>query len=102
MTDYADKPEDLRAVTDGQREGDWVVVAVMPVASGKLLGIGREAPSDQVAGLYKLMQGGHGVMQRYVTIEEAIIASAYYGPTRMWGGWALNLRTGETVPISPC
>ena len=75
-----------------ENRGDWVLLAVLPMA--RKTGPARHAvpvmePKNKV------------VMHLFHTADEAAAHSALNSAMRVGGGWAVNIKTGETVRIPP-
>lgn len=68
--------------------GPWVVLGVVPMRDGPvatpLLGGSRRF-----------------TMRRFASAEEAIANSVAMPAAKAYGGWAVNIETGETVRIAP-
>ena len=69
--------------------GQWVVIAVVPLT--------RSGPvaTPMLGGATRFS------MRRFATAEEAVANSVAMPAARSFGGWALNITTGETVRINP-
>ncbi len=76
--------EEASTTIGGPNAGDWIVLGL----------VGRFAVP--IMEPKKRM-----VMRNYRTPEEAIAASVEHSSTRVGGGWAVNIRTGEMVAIHP-
>ena len=71
--------------------GDWVLVATLVRQAHGVEGVPVMA-RDRVMNL---------TMRRYDSAEEAMALSMSDSAMRIGGGWVLNLRTGETVRVTP-
>jgi hypothetical protein len=69
--------------------GPWVVIAVVPFS--------RSGPvaTPMLAGQIRYS------MRRFETAEEAIANSVAMPAAKAYGGWAINIVTGETAAIAP-
>jgi NADPH-dependent ferric siderophore reductase len=86
----ADAMERTATTNGGPDEGDWVLLGVMEVRS-----------TPQLAAVPIMEPKKRMVMRRYRTAEEAVGASVCHSATRVGGGWAVNVRTGDTVQVLP-
>lgn len=71
------------------QRGDWVLLAVLPMSGGH-----REA-------LPVLDYESRTFLQRYQNLAELQQLAARSSAVRVNGGLAVNLRTGETVRVTP-
>lgn len=71
----------------GPNEGDWVLLGVLGRESENLNAVPVMEPKKRM------------VMRRYRSPEEAIGASVCHSCTRVGGGWAVNIRTGDVVAV---
>jgi hypothetical protein len=70
-------------------EGAWVVIAVLPTVSRGLLA------TPMLGGFARFS------MRRFNTAEEAIANSVAMPAAKAWGGWVLNIETGQTMSFRP-
>lgn len=71
------------------QHGEWVLIAVLPRKAGE-----REA-------LAVLDYADRTFLQRYQGVKELLRLAYRNSAVRAGGGWALNLKTGATVPVPP-
>lgn len=88
---YLDQRELRSEKLGGADTGDWVLLAVLEVASRTNL---------MAVPVMSVLQG-RKFMRRYRTLEEATAAASEHIPMRRNGGYAVNLRSGETAPVRP-
>ena len=74
----------------GKNQGDWVLIGRVELAGGQVHeGVPVMEPKRRL------------FMRRFSSAEEAIAASVLHSSTRVCGGWALNLVSGDTVLVRP-
>jgi hypothetical protein len=79
----------IRSSGELPNAGDWVLVATLASNhSGVHAHAVRACDHDKT-------------MQRYESAEQATVSAYQHSAMRVGGGWALNLRTGETVRVKP-
>ncbi len=72
-----------------EQEGDWVLVAVL------------ESHKKETEGVPVMETDNRMFLRRHRSAREVQQMVRWDSAARVGGGWALNLRTGETVLVKP-